>query len=203
MPRYAQALESSPVKKSARGRPRSAATEQIILSSAYSIMAAEGLAAATIDAIARHSKASKMTIYKWWPSREALLIDAFMNKATAILGMPDGRDAASRLEDHAANYVEALVGDFGKVQLAVVAECISNTGSAALFSERYLNPRREIIMQVIRTGQADGSITADAAPADLYDRIYGTLFYRYVFGFGPLTAQCARRLVNSVLGTRP
>ena len=54
-----------------RGRPRSVETTNAILDSAYTLMATTGLAATSIDAIARHSNVSKMTIYKWWPSREA------------------------------------------------------------------------------------------------------------------------------------
>src|SRR6185503_4423234 len=65
-----------------RGRPRSTETTNAILQSAYTLMAATGLAATSIDAVARHSNVSKMTIYKWWPSREALLIDAFLNHAS-------------------------------------------------------------------------------------------------------------------------
>ena len=51
-------------------------------------MATTGLAATSIDAVARHSNVSKMTIYKWWPSREALLIDAFLNHASLMLPLP-------------------------------------------------------------------------------------------------------------------
>src|SRR5437764_11143824 len=54
-----------------RGRPRSVETTNAILEGAYALMATTGLAATTIDAVARHSDVSKMTIYKWWPSREA------------------------------------------------------------------------------------------------------------------------------------
>src|ERR1700704_4657399 len=68
-----------------RGRPRSVETTNAILESAYALMATTGLAATSIDAIARHSNVSKMTIYKWWPSREALLIDAFLNQASLML----------------------------------------------------------------------------------------------------------------------
>lgn len=186
-------------KPSQRGRPRSVTTEKAILASAYAIMAEQGLAAATFDAIARHSKVSKMTIYKWWPSREALLIDAFLNRAAATLPLDGDGAAVDRLIDHAMRYVDALGGDFGKVQLAVVSECIANTGSAAIFSERYLAQRREVIAQTIAAGQAEGSIVATDAPRDLYDRIYGALFYRYVFGFGPLSREYARHLVVSVL----
>ena len=66
-----------------RGRPRSIETTNAILESSYALMATTGLAATTIDAVARHSNVSKMTIYKWWPSREALLIDAFLHHAGA------------------------------------------------------------------------------------------------------------------------
>jgi len=174
-------------------------TEQAVLASAYAIMAGLGLAAASIDAIARHSKVSKMTVYKWWPSREALLIDAFLHQARTILPLGSEGTALERIRDHAMRYVEALAGDFGKVQLAVVSECIANTGSAAIFSERYLAQRREAIASAIAAGRADGSVAATDPPHDLYDRIYGTLFYRYLFGFGALSRDHARDLVVSVL----
>jgi AcrR family transcriptional regulator len=182
-----------------RGRPRSQKTTAAILESAYELMASEGLAAATIDAVARHSNVSKMTIYKWWPSREALLIDAFLNQASLMLPLSSSGDAATRLRRHVVAYAEALVGEFGKVQLAVISECVANTGSAALFYERYLKLRRDAIVAIIAAGQKDGSITAAGAPTDLYDAIYGSLFYRSIFGIRPISASFARRLVDMVL----
>jgi AcrR family transcriptional regulator len=192
-------IEAKPVR---RGRPRSSETEQAILDSAYGIMAAEGLAAASIDAIARDSGVSKMTIYKWWPSREALLIDAFLRQAASMLPLPDKGDPLTRLRKHASAYVAALNGDFGKVQLAVIAECIASTGSATIFSERYLAIRRDVAVGIIKAGQKDGSILAAEPAGDLYDRIYGTLFYQYVFGFRSLTRDYAERLVHSVLANK-
>jgi AcrR family transcriptional regulator len=191
--------EAKPVR---RGRPRSVETEDAILESAYRMMAAEGLAATTIDAIARDSGVSKMTIYKWWPSREAVLIDAFLRQASTMLPLSESGDPLTRVTKHAAAYVMALNGDFVKVQLAVIAECIARTGSAKIFSERYLAIRRDISLAIIKDGQKDGSINATEPAGDLYDRIYGTLFYEYVFGFRPLTADHARKLVKSVLSAR-
>ncbi|SFL61438.1 transcriptional regulator, TetR family [Bradyrhizobium sp. NFR13] len=185
-----------------RGRPRSVETEDAILESAYRMMAAQGLAATTIDAIARDSGVSKMTIYKWWPSREAVLIDAFLRQASTMLPLSESGDPFMRITKHAAAYAVALNSDFGKVQLAVIAECISRTGSAKIFSERYLGIRRDISLAIIKDGQKDGSIIASESAGDLYDRIYGTLFYEYVFGFRPLTADYARKLVKSVLSVR-
>jgi AcrR family transcriptional regulator len=192
-------VEAEPAR---RGRPRSSETEQAILDSAYRIMASEGLAAASIDAVARDSGVSKMTIYKWWPSREALLIDAFLRQAASMLPLPDKGDPLGRLRKHATAYVAALNSDFGKVQLAVIAECIASTGSATLFSERYLGIRRDVAVGIIKAGQKDGSVVASEPAGDLYDRIYGTLFYQNVFGFRNLTKDYAEKLVNSVLAKK-
>ena len=182
-----------------RGRPRSAATTAAILHSAYSLMATTGLSATTIDAIARHSNVSKMTIYKWWPSREALLIDAFLDQASRAVPLPEAGNPVARIRRHVATYVEALQGEFGRVQLAVISECISQTGTAELFYDRYLGLRRSRMLEIIAAGQKDGSIGASGVPADIYDAIYGSLFYRYVFGIKPLTPAYARNLVNLVL----
>ncbi|MGT2435890.1 TetR/AcrR family transcriptional regulator [Bradyrhizobium betae] len=184
-----------------RGRPRSIETTNAILESAYALMAATGLAATTIDAIARHSSVSKMTIYKWWPSREALLIDAFLHHAAQMLPLPPASTGtpAARTRSHAAAYAEALQDEFGKVQLAVISECISKTGSAELFYARYLQFRRDALVEMIAAGQKDGSILAEGQPEDLYDAIYGSLFYRYVFGIAPITPAYARTLVDLVL----
>ena len=184
-----------------RGRPRSIETSNAILDSAYALMASTGLAATTIDAVARHSGVSKMTIYKWWPSREALLIDAFLQHAAQMLPLPpvSSGSPAARARRHAAAYAEALQGEFGKVQLAVISECISQTGSAELFYARYLQFRRDALVEMIAAGQNDGSILAEGPAEDLYDAIYGGLFYRYVFGIAPITPAYARNLVDLVL----
>src|SRR3954470_13036801 len=147
-----------------RGRPRSVETTNAILESAYALMATTGLAATTIDAIARDSNVSKMTIYKWWPSREALLIDAFLNQASMMLPLSGTGKPAVQLRRHAAAYAEALRGEFGRVQLAVVSECIASTGSAELFHERYLQIRRTALVEIIAAGKVDGSITAKGTP---------------------------------------
>jgi AcrR family transcriptional regulator len=181
------------------GRPRSVEIEKAVLEGAYLLMATKGLAAATIDSIARQAGVSKMTIYKWWPSREALLIDAFLKKAASLLPLSEEGDPVALLQAHAIAYAEALNSEFGKVQLAVVAECIAKTGSGRLFAQRYLDVRRSLGVRIIRNGQRAGRIDAGRSAEDLYDQIYGTLFYQSTFGLKPLSSAYVRRLVDAVL----
>ena len=104
--------------------------------------------------------------------------------------------------DERTGGAEALKSEFGKVQLAVISECIAKTGSAQLFTERYLDIRRKTATAIIERGQKEGSIIASVAAGDLYDRIYGTLFYRFLFQFRPLSDDYARKLVASLLTPR-
>ncbi len=181
------------------GRPRSVEIEKAVLEGAYLLMATKGLAATTIDSIARQAGVSKMTIYKWWPSRGALLIHAFLRKAASLLPLSEEGDPVALLQAHAIAYAEALNGEFGKVQLAVVAECTAKTGSGRLFAERYPAVRRSLGVRIIRHGQNAGQIDGKRSAEELYDQIYGTLFYQSTFGLKSLSSPYVRRLVDTVL----
>lgn len=181
------------------GRPRSEEATVAVLEAAYRLGASLGLKGATLQAISDDTGVSKMTIYKWWGNRLQLLIDAYLRQASAALPISDIEPPVLAMQAHAARYVEALQGDLGRFQLAVLAECLAETGSSALFVERYLSVRRGLGLAVIRRGQADGSI-APARPAeDLYDQIYGTIFYRFQFGLQGLDKAFVHELVGRTL----
>lgn len=181
------------------GRPRSDAATAAVLDAAYRLSAELGLRGASMQAIAAESGVSKMTIYKWWPSRLHLLIDAYLRQATAMLPLSESGAPLEAIRAHAVRYVAALAGDLGRVQLAVLAECLAEHGNSDLFVEHYLRIRRDLGLTVIRRGQRDGSIVAGRSAEVLYDQIYGTIFYRCQFGLAGLTRGFVKSLVDSVL----
>ncbi len=170
-----------------------------MLDAAWELMAAHGLRGATMDAITLRSGVSKMTIYKWWGNRLPLLIDAFLRQATRALPLAVDGVPMRSLQLHAQRYVTALSGELGTVMRAVIAECMAETGNAELFYQRYLGERRELGTAVIRAGQHAGSITNQARPETLYDQIYGTIFYRFVFGMPGLNRRFVADLVEHTL----
>lgn len=180
-----------------RGRPRSEAAAIAVLEAAYRLSARDGLRGASIQAIADESKVSKVTIYKWWGSRLALLIDAFLRQTLLVLPLSEEDPPVVAVREHALRYVAALRGELGRVMMAVIAECMSESGNSALFVERYLAVRRQVGMRVIRRGQRDRSIASLRSASVLWDQIYGTIFYRYMFGLGPLDKKFVHELVAS------
>ena len=181
------------------GRPRSDTAATAVLDAACRLSADEGLRGASIQAIAAESGVSKMTIYKWWPSRLHLLIDAYLRQATVLLPLSETAPPFEAIRAHAVRYVVALQGDLGRMQLAVLAECLAKHGNSDLFVERYLRIRRDLGVSVIRRGQRSGSITTGRSAEVLYDQIYGTIFYRCQFGLKGLHRAFARSLVDAVL----
>ena len=180
-----------------RGRPRSEAATSAVLDTAYRLIATQGLRGASIQAISGASGVSKMTIYKWWKTRLELLIDAFLRETSVVLPMSPSEPPAEAILAHALRYRAALQGELGRVQLAVLAECLAETGSSQLFVEHYLSIRRRLGEAVIARGQAEGSILSQRPPADLYDQIYGTMFYRCQFGLEGLDEAFVRALVEA------
>ena len=185
------------------GRPRSDAASAAVLDAAYRLSAELGLRGASMQAIATESGVSKMTIYKWWPSRLHLLIDAYLRQATVLLPLSQTAPPLEAIRAHVVRYVTALQGELGRVQIAVLAECLAEHGNSDLFVERYLRIRRDLGIVVIRRGQRDGSIVGHRSAEVLYDQIYGTIFYRCQFGLGGLNRAFVKALVDSVLRPTP
>ena len=181
------------------GRPRSESATSAVLAAAYRLSAGLGLRGTSMQAIATESGVSKMTIYKWWPSRLHLLIDAYLRQATVLLPLSESLPPLAAIRAHAVRYVAALQGDLGRVQLAVLAECLAEHGNSELFVEHYLRIRRDLGVSVIRRGQRDGSITTGRSAEVLYDQIYGAIFYRCQFGLKGLNRTFATSLVDAVL----
>src|SRR5258708_6987686 len=77
---------------SSRGRPRSEKTRRAILGAATELLLEPGGGAVSMDAVAERAGASKATIYRWWPSRESLALDALFEEWAAV---PPPRDTGS------------------------------------------------------------------------------------------------------------
>ncbi|WP_051980900.1 TetR/AcrR family transcriptional regulator [Burkholderia sp. 9120] len=179
-----------------RGRPRSEAAAASVLNAAYACAAQEDARNVTIEAIAKASGVSKVTIYRWWEDKQALLTDAFLWHIQRQVPLSESGDPIRAIHRHAVLYLSQLNGEMGRVLRVVLAECLTKSGDTSVFCERYLNHRRELGGRVIAAGQRSGAIPSKRSPFLLYDQIYGTIFYRFVFGFPGLNTRFLRELIE-------
>jgi AcrR family transcriptional regulator len=183
-----------------RGRPRSEKARRAILQAAADLLLEQGMARVSMDVVAERAGVSKATIYRWWPSKERLALDALLEWAAA--GSPP-RDTGTLRGDLLA-LVRPWVREvrrrpFGRVIAGLVTEAQSNADFALDYRRHFVEQRREpmraAFTRAVDRGEAPADLDVDLA----LDLIYGPLYHRLLHGHAPLTDRFAQAVVDLAL----
>lgn len=161
-----------------------------------------GLHAMSMDDVAQRAGVSKATIYRWWPSKERLMLDALAGEWAA--GSPPTPRATHTLRgDLLARlrpWIRQLNGKpFAVVVAGLVAEAQRNAEFAALYREHFIAPRREATRELLEQAVERGEIDAKTDFDVTLDLLYGPIYHRMLHGHAPLTERFAQQVVDSVL----
>ncbi len=186
------------------GRPRSEAARQAILRAAGDLLARDGFQAVTMEAIAGEAGVGKATLYRWWPCKAAVLMDAFLAANGPCAPFPDTGCLREDLHRQMGGLAQALGGPFGTILAGILAEAQADPDAADAFRQCYLAPRRAEARRALARGQARGEIRADADLDTATDALYGPLLFRLLAGHAPLDAAFVDSLLALVFqGLRP
>lgn len=153
----------------------------------------------SIERIAREAGVSKTTIYRWWPSKAAVVIDTFLDNHIARTPMRDDIPAIESLREHLASLTEIYSGHEGHLVAQLIAECQYNAGSMADFKERFWNHRHETVVGMIRRAVDEGALRADIDPAIVADLLYAPVYFRLLLRSGPLDRDSAYAIFDAAL----
>jgi AcrR family transcriptional regulator len=179
------------------GRPRSEQTRDAILDAALAELEQRGYAALTIEGIAARAGAGKQTIYRWWPSKADVVLDAMMELAARRIKIPD----KGSLE---ADLLSFLTDSFRQRQLrpvlvALMAQAQLDPGFATAFRERFLFARRAALRTVLAAARDRGEIGPEVDLELFIDVVFGVLWYRLLVDHAPVDAKAARQLTDLVV----
>jgi AcrR family transcriptional regulator len=183
-----------------RGRPRSEKSRQAILEAAADLLLANGIAAVSMDAVAARAGVSKATIYRWWPTKETLALDALYHE----WAVPPARDTGSLRGDLLSllrPWVR-LAGrrPYGRAIAALITEAQTDPEFAGEYRTRFLSPRRDLARTVLHRAIERGEIPAGTKIEVALDVLYGPLYHRLLHGHAPLNDRFVRDVVDTVLG---
>ncbi|MGQ8873706.1 TetR/AcrR family transcriptional regulator [Paenibacillus sp. TSA_86.1] len=181
-----------------RGRPRNMETQNAILAAAYELLLEDGFAAVTIEKIAERAQVSKATIYKWWPSKGAVMLDGYMSALTARLPVPDTGSVYEDLRAHAGNLVQFLTSAEGKVITQIIGEGQSDPVLAEEYRSRYIQPRRREAWGILEKGVERGELKQGLDIGMYIDMIYGPVFYRMLVTGEPMDDTFVELLLSTV-----
>lgn len=184
-----------------RGRPRSdaAVSHDTILDTVRAILEEKSLKELTIEEVARRAGVGKPTIYKWWPSKAALVMDMFEERIAIQFAVPKARTAEEAIRGQVTEVIRLAGGFFGKVASEIIAEGQSDPVVLEEYRERYMSKRRAFTTEWIRKAQESGEFSREVEPDLLIDLIYGPIYYCLLVRHRKLDQKFGRELVDKVL----
>lgn len=181
------------------GRRRCPVTHQNILGATRALLAEIGFADLTIEGIAERAGVGKTTIYRRWPNKASVVLDAFIEAANQVIPFSDTGSVQKDLRLQMRRMVRLMNGTEGRTIATLIGGAQADAELAEAFRSRWLAARREEARQIIQRGKKRGEIRADIDPEVLLDALYGPLYFRLLIGHAPLTPGYADKLVRLVM----
>src|SRR5580698_1058194 len=181
------------------GRPRSEQAEQAILEAAIEAVADRGIDGVSCEDVAARAGVGKATLYRRWPGKEDLLIAAF-----AALKRPLPEPRGESVRDDLVAMLEVMAEDaedprFAQQYALLHAEGERYPRLVALYKERVVEPRRELMRSVLRRGIAEGQVRPDADVEIAMLALTGAVMIRGKHDALPAEPCFATRVVDELL----
>jgi len=169
------------------GRKRSEESRQAILSAAAELVAEVGYAGLSIEGIAARSGTGKQTIYRWWPSKADVLLEALTEKADLHIPIPDEGSYAADLRTFlAASFALGRQAQVIEVLRALMAESQINPEFGERFRAEFLRRRRDALGVLVDRALARGDLPPVPRPATVADLVFGLIWYRVLATRDPI-----------------
>lgn len=169
-----------------------------MLDAAFELVGSGGPGEISVNAIAEEAGVAKQTIYRWWPSRTAVVLDALVEGTMRATPFGESDDLRADFRRHLESVVRLFASPTGSIIRELVAEGQSDPAIAEELRKRFWGPRRELSLARLQRGIDRGQIRPDIDPELVLDAIYGPFWLRLMIGHLPMRRADARRVVDAV-----
>lgn len=157
-----------------------------------------GMHAMSMDDLAQRVGVSKATIYRRWPSKERLVLDA-LNQAMRPFDLVDTGSLRGDLDDYLGELASRMSsGKASDVLPDLIAASVRDANLRASLDE-YIRHRRQPLQTILGRGLERGELDADADVDVLIDALLGPFVYRRLLSHDRLDGDFVARLLRTVL----
>src|ERR1700734_1407990 len=156
-------MSQSPSTRARPGRPRSEApvAYAAIMDAVHALLQEKSVRDLTMEAVATRAKVGKPTLYKWWPSKAALIMAMFYERLAGKPEAPKAATAEGVIRAKMRHLVKEFNGLFGKVMADLIAEGQSDPSILKELYEGHIKLSREPTVADIELGKVNGEFAAD------------------------------------------
>ena len=182
-----------------RGRPRNDHIRQLILNTALDLAFEVGFRALTVEAIAAKTGVGKTTIYRRWPNKGAVVMDAFLSIVGPKTIFPSADRAIHSIQLQMKAQVKAFRSKYGKMVRSLVGDGQFDSDVLEAYRQRWILPRRQLARTAIELAMKQGDLRPDLDVDTVIDTLYAPIYYRLMFETGPISDAYADGLYQSVI----
>jgi len=182
-----------------RGRPRNDDIRQLILNTALDLAFEVGFRALTVEAIAAKAGVGKTTIYRRWPNKGAVVMDAFLSIVGPKTIFPSTDRAINSIQLQMKAQVKAFRSKYGNMIRSLVGDGQFDSDVLDAFRQRWILPRRQLARSTIELAMKQGDLRSDLDVDTVIDTLYAPIYYRLMFETGPISDAYASGLYQSVI----
>jgi AcrR family transcriptional regulator len=199
--RRAVVLQPAPevVASRAIGRPRSQESRLRILAAARGLLEERGLRALTIEAIAERAGTSKVTLYRWWSHKAAIVLEAILAQTSPAMPYRESASPLESLRNQMRSFARFLTGPHGRLLVGVVAEGVLDEEIGKLYRVHWVKPRRDDARLLLGRAIAAGELRHETDVEVTLDALFGPLYYRFLVKHAPLTPAFAEAIFRTVM----
>ena len=184
----------------ARGRRRSEECRDAVLKAAIELIQEDDLRRASVDRISARSGVSKVTIYKWWPNKTAVIIDAFLHQMMVDAPVADTGSAAEDFRLTLRGLMRFHSSPLGAIYAQLVGEAQFYPTERERIRTHLLNVRRAAMRKIWDRGVARGELDPNIEPEVALVLIFGPPpMYRRLTAHGKLTPADADAIVATAM----
>jgi AcrR family transcriptional regulator len=185
--------------------PRRRASEDVeeaIITATLELLDEVGFANLTVEAVAARAGAAKTAVYRRWPSKVPLVVDALV-RSRPEWPIPDTGDLRSDLVALWKDLNPSTQWSVERLLPLAVSYLSPDDDLAVLLRERYFEPRLQQVGQIVQRATARGEIRSDVDPQLAFDLLFGPLAYRRMRGLSPDDQTVGRLADMALAGLRP
>ncbi|WP_268761157.1 TetR/AcrR family transcriptional regulator, partial [Frankia sp. AvcI1] len=183
------------------GRPRDPRCDEAILDAALHELATVGFAGLSMEAVAAGAGVGKATVYRRWPTKDALIVDALDTLADSVEAVETGSlrdDLVAWLNALRRHNIQSLSG---RIMPRLAAERSTHPELFATYSQKVIEPSRQRAADLLRRGVDAGELAADVDVDLVVDMLIGPVAYRqYMSGNREVSGTRIGTIVDTVLG---
>ena len=173
--------------------------ETVIIDTAFEDLLEHGFRAVTIESISAKTGIAKTSIYRRWPNKAAMVMEAFLFKIGPGIEFPRNPIYVESIRLQMLALAKAFRGPFGSMIKALLGEAQFDAELAEAFRTRWITPRREAAKEIIRSAIRNKELRSDVNLDQALDALYGGLYYRLMIGSGSLSNTCVRGIFSAVM----